>query len=282
MFPPKDAIAKTARISSMDAYEALYRRSIEEPRAFWEEQAERLSWFQPPAGVLDWDMEQVDFSWYAHGRLNACYNAVDRHVATQPDKTALLWARDAPGEYERISYRQLKHEVARVANVLKAHGVRRGDRVAVYLSMVPELVYTMLACARIGAVHSVVFAGFSAEALRERILDAGCRILVTGNEGLRGGRTIPLKDTADHAVEGLSLVETVLVARRTDTDVPMKPGRDYWLHEEMDKQRSTCPNEWMSSESPLFILYTSGSTGKPKGVLHTTGGYLAYAATTHR
>ncbi len=226
-------------------------------------------------------MEVVDFAWFSGGRLNACYNCVDRHLETQPDKTAIIWAADEPGEYQRISYRELKHNVARVANVLLAHGVRRGDRVAIYLPMVPELAYTMLACARIGAVHSVVFAGFSANSLRDRILDAGARVLVTADEGLRGGKRIPLKRTADEAVEGLSRVDTVLVVRRTGAEVPFKPGRDLWLDEEMDRQRSTCPNEWMSSESPLFILYTSGSTGKPKGVLHTTAGYLLFAAMTH-
>jgi len=269
-------------LQNLEDYRRLYEASLEDGEGFWREQARTLSWFHEPTGVLDWDADQVDFSWFPLGRLNACYNAVDRHVQTQPDKTAIIWARDEAGEYEHISYRALKHQVARMANVLLAHGVREGDRVAIYLSMVPELVYSMLACARIGAVHSVVFAGFSAEALRERVLDAGCKVLITANEGLRGGRHIPLKQTADRAVDGLSLVETVLVARRTDVDVPMQPGRDHWLDEEMQRQRSTCPIEWMHSESPLFVLYTSGSTGKPKGVLHTTAGYLLYAAMTHR
>jgi acetyl-CoA synthetase len=281
MIPVKPEIAERARVGSLAEYERLYRRSLASPDEFWREHSERLTWFHPPSTILDVDLEEVDFSWFGGGRLNACFNCVDRHLATQPEKTAILWAEDEPGEYRTISYRELKHQVARVANVLLARGVRRGDRVCVYLPMMPELVYTMLACARIGAVHSVVFAGFSAEALRGRILDAGARLVVTANEGLRGGKRIPLKATVDRAIEGLSAVECVLVARRTDADVPMVSGRDLWLADEVHRQRSTCPVEWMHAESPLFTLYTSGSTGKPKGVLHTTAGYLLYAALTH-
>ncbi len=281
MVPVKPEIAKGAQIRSMDEYREMYRRSLEDPEGFWREQTERLTWYQEPHTILDYDMEAVDFSWFAGGRLNACFNCVDRHLATQPDKTAIIWARDEPGEYEHITYRDLKHHVARIANVLLHHGVRKGDRVAIYLPMVPELAYTMLACARIGAVHSVVFAGFSAESLRDRIIDARCKVLVTANEGVRGGKRIPLKETSDTAIEGLSMVETMLVVRRTDAEVEMQPGRDLWLEEEMEKQRSTCPNEWLAAESPLFVLYTSGSTGKPKGVLHTTAGYLLYSSMTH-
>jgi acetyl-CoA synthetase len=281
MIPVKDHVSKHAKISSLDEYRKLYRRSIEDPAGFWREQAERVTWFHPPTDTGYWDFDAVDFSWYEGGKINACFNAVDRHLASQPDKTAILWAKDEPGEYERISYRQLQRRVCRVANVLKAHGVRRGDRVCIYLPMIPALAYTMLACARIGAVHSIVFAGFSAESLRDRILDADCRVVVTADEGLRGGKTIPLKRTVDDAVHGVEIVDTVLVARRTGGDVPMTTGRDHWLDEEVASQRATCPAEWMDAEDPLFILYTSGSTGQPKGVLHTTGGYLVYTSLTH-
>ena len=281
MIPVKKDISQHAKVSSLDEYRRLYRQSIDDPEGFWAEQGKRVSWFHEPDTTGYWDYESVDFAWYEGGKLNACYNCVDRHLATQADKTAIIWAKDEPGEYEHINYRQLQRRVSRVANVLKAHGVRRGDRVCIYLPMIPELAYTMLACARIGAVHSIVFAGFSAESLRDRIMDADCRVVVTANEGLRGGKTIPLKKTVDDAVRGLDLVDTVLVARRTDTAVAMTEGRDFWLDEGMGSQRATCPTEWMDAEDPLFVLYTSGSTGKPKGVMHTTGGYLVYTSMTH-
>ncbi|MEO1087744.1 MAG: AMP-binding protein, partial [Acidobacteriota bacterium] len=276
-----DSIARDASIGSLDEYRRLYRQSLDDPAAFWGEQATRLDWFHPPDQVGYFDYESVDFSWFEGGKLNASFNCIDRHLETQPDKTAIIWAADEPGRYEHITYRQLQRRVCRVANVLKSHGVRRGDRVCLYLPMVPELAYSMLACARLGAVHSIVFAGFSAEALRDRVLDAEARVVVTADQGLRGGRTIPLKKTVDDAVRGLSQVDTVLVARRTGGEVPMAQGRDLWLDDEMAKHRATCPCEWMDAEDPLFILYTSGSTGKPKGVLHTTGGYLVYTSLTH-
>ncbi|RMH15120.1 MAG: acetate--CoA ligase [Acidobacteria bacterium] len=282
MIPVKKAIAERAHVASLDEYRKLYRRSLDEPEAFWREQAELLDWFHPPATTGQWDYHEVDFSWYEGGRLNACWNCVDRHVAARGDKTAIIWAQDEPGDYQRITYRELQRQVCRLANVLLAHGVRRGDRVCIYLPMIPELAYAMLACARLGAVHSVVFGGFSADALRERIVDAGCRVVITANQGLRGGKTIPLKATTDEAIAGLELVDTVLVARRTGHQPAMQEGRDHWLDEEMARQRGSCPAEWMDAESPLFVLYTSGSTGKPKGVLHTTGGYLVYAAFSHR
>ncbi len=282
MYPVKDDIRNRAYIQTMEEYQRLYRLSMDNPEWFWGEQAKTLTWFHPWTSVLDADYEEADFSWFSGGRLNACFNCVDRHLPALADRTAIIWAQDEPGVYTHISYRELKHNVCRVANVLLHHGVKKGDRVCLYMTMIPELIYTMLACARIGAVHSVVFGGFSAESLRDRIVDAHCKVVVTANEGLRGGRKVPLKKTVDRAVEGMSFVETVLVARRTEAEVDMEPGRDYWLDEECSKQRSTCTHEWMGSEDPLFVLYTSGSTGKPKGLMHTTGGFLTYAAYTHK
>jgi len=282
ILPPLPHISEHAHIKTMAEYERLYRLSLDDPDHFWGQQAENLTWFHRWHTVFDGNYEDVDFGWYLGGRLNACFNCVDRHLNERGEQTAIIWAKDEPGEYRHISYRELKHQVSRVANVLRHHGVRKGDRVCIYLPMIPELAYTMLACARIGAVHSIVYGGFSSEAIRDRILDAGAKIVVTANEGLRGGRRLPLKQTVDNAVEGLSTVERVLVARRTDREVPMKPGRDFWLDVECRRQRATSTIEWMGAEDPLFILYTSGSTGKPKGVMHTTGGYLVYAALTHR
>ena len=282
IYDVKPHVRDRAWIRSMDEYQRLYRLSLDNPEWFWGEQAKTLTWFHPWHTVFDADYEEVDFSWFAGGRLNACFNCVDRHLPTHGDRTAIIWAADEPGVYKHISYREMKHHVCRIANVLHAHGVKKGDRVCIYMPMIPETVFTMLACARIGAVHSVVFGGFSAESLRDRIVDARCKVVVTANEGVRGGRRIPLKAITDRAVEGMSMVETVLVARRTERDVPMETGRDFWLDDECRKQRSTCTSEWMGAEDPLFILYTSGSTGKPKGVLHTTGGFMTYAAMTHK
>src|SRR5690349_22499859 len=229
MIPVKPQIAERAYVKSLDEYREMYRRSIEDPQGFWKEQAGILDWFHPPRGIMDVDMDEVDFSWFSGGRLNACYNCVDRHLADRGEKTAIIWAGDEPGDYRYISYREVKHNVARIANVLLHHGVRKGDRVCIYLPMVPELAYSMLACARIGAVHSVVFAGFSAESLRDRILDAGARIVVTANEAPRGPKAVALKAIVDQALEGLTQVETVLVSRRTAKAVPMQPGRDKFL-----------------------------------------------------
>ncbi|MFN2251448.1 MAG: acetate--CoA ligase [Anaerolineae bacterium] len=281
MYPVQPSIAEKAYIGSMEEYEAIYRESVENPQGFWRKQAELITWFHEPESILDIDLEQVEFSYYAGGKLNASYNCLDRHLDTQPDKTAIIWAADEPGEYQHITYKELYYEVGRIANVLKTYGVKRGDRVAIYLPMIPELAATMLACARIGAVHSVVFAGFSADSLRDRIIDSNSKVVITANEGKRGSRSVPLKETVDHAIDGLD-VSTVLVVRRTDADVDMLEGRDVWLDEAKAKERATCAAEWMDAESPLFVLYTSGSTGKPKGLLHTTGGYMTYAALTHK
>lgn len=265
-------------------FKANYRRSLAESESFWLEQANRLSWFHWPTAALEGGYEskhEGEFSWFPGGRLNAAYNCVDRHAAVAPEKVALLWAKNTPGEYENITFRQLQNRVGKLANVLRAMGVRRGDRVCLYLPMMPELCYAMLACARIGAIHSVVFAGFSAEALRDRVVDCGAEVVITADEGLRGAKTIPLKSIVDEAMAALPQVRAVLVAQRTGASVSMIQGRDRYLAEAMGEQRATCPAEWMDGEDPLFILYTSGSTGRPKGVLHTTAGYLLYAALTH-
>ncbi|TDI33547.1 MAG: acetate--CoA ligase [Acidobacteria bacterium] len=282
MVPVKPHIAQAAEISDMDRYRKIYRESLANTDAYWAEQAASLHWEKKWETVSAGGFENLDFTWFAGGRLNACHNAVDRHVDANGDKVALIWAADEPGSYRRITYRELLRDVCRIANVLKRCGVGRGDRVCLYMPMIPETAATMLACARIGAVHSVVFAGFSADALRDRIQDAHCRVVVTANEGMRGGRAIPLKKIVDEAVSGLDFVDTVLVARRTEADVPMSDSRDIWLEEACAQESDDCPVEWMESEDPLFILYTSGSTGLPKGVLHTTGGYMVYAALTHR
>ena len=282
LYPVKPHIRDRAHLKSLDEYQRLYRLSMDNPEWFWEQQAQAITWFHPWTNVLDADYDEVDFAWFSGGRLNACYNCVDRHLKDRADQTAIIWAADEPGVYRHITYRELKHQVCRMANVLLAHGVKKGDRVCIYMPMIPETAFMMLACARIGAVHSVVFGGFSADALRDRIVDAKCRVVVTANEGVRGGRKIALKKIVDRAVEGIGFVEAVLVAKRTDAEVTMQPGRDFWLEQECLKQRSTCTVEWMGAEDPLFVLYTSGSTGKPKGVMHTTGGYMVYTAFTHK
>ncbi|MET0342753.1 MAG: acetate--CoA ligase [Polyangiales bacterium] len=279
--PVKGHFAAGAHVGSIDEYHRRYERSLADPEGFWAEQARTLEWYHPPAGIVD-QRVPGEPTWFTAGRLNVAVNCVDRHAAKKPDGIALIWAKNEPGDYERITWLDLRHRVGRFANLLQAHGVKQGDRVCIYMPMIPDVVVAMLACARIGAVHSVVFAGFSAEALRDRILDAGAKVLITCDEGLRGAKKVPLKAIADDALEGLTLVQTVLMARRTGANVPMVRGRDYYLDEELKKHRTACPAAWMSSESPLFVLYTSGSTGRPKGLVHTTAGYLLWAAFTHR
>jgi acetyl-CoA synthetase len=284
LFSPPAAFAEAAHVKSTAEYEARYRASLENPLDFWSEIAGRLEWQKPFTKVLDHDFHQARISWFEDGEINACVNCVDRHVAAgRGDRRAIIFEGDEPGDGREISYAELLIEVSRFANVLRKHGVEKGDRVCLYMPMVPELAVAVLACARIGAVHSVVFGGFSAESLRQRIEDCRSKIVLTADEGLRGAKTIPLKTTTDRAVEGLDFVETLLVLKRTGAEVAMKPNRDFDWHAEMaaDDISDHCEPARIGAEDPLFILYTSGSTGTPKGVLHTTGGYLTYASYTH-
>ncbi|MFN2311997.1 MAG: acetate--CoA ligase [Spirochaetia bacterium] len=282
-YTPDFQWTKGSLVGSMDAYREMYERSIADPSAFWAEQArELLSWEHDFHTVADNDMEAGSFAWFLGGRLNAAYNCVDRHVATRGEQVAILWEGDKPEEVRRITYRKLQREVSRLANVLVRYGVRKGDRVAIYLPMIPEAAFAMLACARLGVVHTVVFAGFSAEALRDRILDSNAVAVITADEGLRGGKLIPLKRTVDEAIMATPSVRNVFVTKRTGTKVPFFAPRDVDLDEAMAAQRPYCPVEPMDAEDILFLLYTSGSTGRPKGIAHTTAGYLLYTALTHR
>ncbi|MEM6476842.1 MAG: acetate--CoA ligase [Pseudomonadota bacterium] len=281
-FVPRPA-SETPTHCTSDLYDAMYARSISDPDGFWLEQAKRLDWSTPPAKGGEWSYDPVDIKWFADGALNLCYNAVDRHVeAGRGETTALIFEPDdLNGETRRISYEQLLAEVGTMANSLKAIGVSKGDRVTLYMPMVAEGVIAMLACARIGAVHSVVFGGFSPEALAGRLVDCDSRFVVTADEGVRGGKPIPLKANVDAALEKPGVeVDGVLVLRHTRGEVAMQAGRDHWMHEVARDVTFECPCEVMAAEDPLFILYTSGSTGKPKGVLHTTGGYGVWTATT--
>ncbi|SFM35378.1 acetyl-coenzyme A synthetase [Ectothiorhodospira mobilis] len=275
--------AEQANVNA-DQYEAMYRQSVEDPKGFWAEQAERyLTWFKKWDSVLEGDFEgDVRVQWFQGGKLNVAYNCLDRHLDTRGDQPALIWEGDDPGEDRTLTYRQLHEEVSKFANVLKDRGVQKGDRVSIYLPMIPEAAVAMLACARIGAVHSVVFGGFSPDALRDRILDAECKVVITSDQSLRGGRKVPLKGNADKAIAQCPSVSTCIVVQRGGEPVDWHEGRDVWYHEAMAGASADCPAEEMDAEDPLFILYTSGSTGKPKGVMHTTGGYLLQAAMTHK
>ena len=283
VFPVPPAAARAAHVDEA-GYREMYRRSLEDPDGFWLEQARRLDWISPPtrAGNASFARDSVLIEWFADGTLNVAANCVDRHAERTPDRTAILWEGDDPDESKAISYAELRAEVCRMANVLKARGVTAGDRVTIYMPMIPEAAFAMLACARIGAVHSVVFGGFSPDALADRILDCESSLLITADEGVRGGRKIPLKANADRALARCPGVSTVLVVRRTGGDVAWADGRDVWWHEARAAAADECEAPAIGAEAPLFILYTSGSTGKPKGVLHSSGGYLLYAAMTHR
>jgi acetyl-CoA synthetase len=266
-----------------DRYLVEYQRSIDDPEGFWAEHGKRLDWIKPYTEIKDCSYTgDVSIRWFADGTLNAAANCLDRHLATRGDQTAIIWEGDDPAEARHISYRELHREVCRFANVLKGRGIKKGDRVTIYLSMIPELAFAMLACARIGAVHSIVFGGFSPDSLAGRIHDADCKLVITADEGVRGGRTIALKATTDAAAAKSPSVKTVIVVRRTGGKVDWTKGRDHWYHELATDVGDDCPAEEMGAEDPLFILYTSGSTGKPKGVLHTTGGYLVFASLTHQ
>ncbi len=269
-------------IASPEIYRQVYARSVDDQEQFWAEAGRRLTWMTPYTKVKNVSFTgDVSIRWYEDGVLNAAANCLDRHLADKADQTAIIWEGDDPAEQRHVSYRELHQDVSRFANALKQRGVKRGDRVTIYLPMIPEAAVAMLACARIGAIHSVVFGGFSPESLMGRIQDCGSRCVITADEGLRGGRKVPLKANMDVALQHCPDVETVFVVRRTGGSVDWEPARDVWYHDAVAAASSECPPEPMQAEDPLFILYTSGSTGKPKGVLHTTGGYLVYAAMTH-
>ena len=266
-----------------DRYQSMYQASLNDPDTFWSEQAEQfLTWQKPWSQVTRSDLRKGKVEWFIDGKLNVSVNCIDRHLAERADQVAIIWEGDDPSEDQNITYADLHREVSKLANALRARGVKKGDRVCIYLPMIPEAAYAMLACARIGAVHSVVFGGFSPDALKDRLQNAGCEVLITSDEGLRGGKRIPLKKNADTALEHCPEVHTNIVVRRTGGNVPWNDARDVWYHELVSPQSEHCEPEVVDAEDPLFILYTSGSTGKPKGVLHTTGGYLLQAAMTFK
>jgi len=289
MVHPVPAEWKKRAYIDADKYIAMYKRSLDDPDGFWAEQAKRIDWMKPFTKVKNttFKVPDVSIKWFEDGALNVSANCLDRHLASRGDQTAILWEPDDPnGTVRRITYRELHQEVCKLANVLKAHGVKKGDRVTIYLPMIPEIAFAMLACARIGAIHSVVFGGFSAEALAGRIEDCRSGFVITTDEGVRGSRKVPLKANTDEAIalaerDG-AIVQRVIVVRHTGGKVAMQPGRDVWYDEVIADASPDCPPEEMNAEDPLFILYTSGSTGKPKGVLHTTGGYLVYVAMSHQ
>ena len=282
IYPVKPEIARHAHITA-ESYKSLYAQSVSDPEGFWAEQATQfLDWQQPWHRVMRFNFRNGDIHWFEGGKLNVSVNCLDRHLATRGEQTAIIWEGDNPRYSSKITYRELHRDVCKFANVLKSLGVNKGDRVCIYLPMITEAAVVILACTRIGAIHSIVFGGFSADALRDRILDADCRVLICANESYRGGKVIPAKVNADKAADQCPNLETVVVIKHTDYQMDWHEGRDVDYHTLMEQASEICEPEWMDAEDPLFILYTSGSTGKPKGVLHTTGGYLLYAAMTHK
>ena len=280
-YSPPPALAEAAHVDAK-TYDTLYQKSIDNPEGFWGQIAERITWSSKPTKIKNTSFDgDVSIKWYEDGTLNACYNCVDRHLPAKENDVALIWEGDEPTEDQKITYGQLKSEVSKLSNAMKERGVKKGDRVTIYMPMVPKAVYAMLACARVGAIHSVVFGGFSPDSLRDRILDCKSDVVITADEGIRGSKKIPLKANTDKALEECPNVHSVFVLKRTGGDIGWTEGRDLWWHDFVDAQSDDCPCEEMNAEDPLFILYTSGSTGKPKGVLHTTGGYLVYASYTH-
>ncbi|MEC7210659.1 MAG: acetate--CoA ligase [Pseudomonadota bacterium] len=283
LFAPSESTVAAALIDNA-GYEAMYADSIADPDAFWAEHGKRIDWITPYSQVSDvsYNAKDLHIRWFADGTLNAAANCLDRHLATRGSQTAIIWEGDDPADSRHISYAELHEEVCKFANVLKAEGAKKGDRITIYMPMIPEATVAMLACARIGAVHSVVFGGFSPDALAGRIQDCDSNMVITADEGLRGGKPVPLKANTDAALESCPDCSKVVVVRRTGGDIAWVEGRDVWYHEAMNGASSDCPPEEMNAEDPMFILYTSGSTGKPKGVLHTTGGYMVYASMTHQ
>lgn len=281
-YPVPSEFANKAHINN-EQYHAFYQHSIEHPAEFWHEQAQQfITWFSPWQSVIHGDFQSGNVAWFINGKLNACYNCVDRHLETRRNQIALIWEGNDPSETKSLTYHQLHEQVCQFANVLRELGINKGDRVCIYLPMIPEAVISMLACARIGAIHSVVFAGFSANALKDRILDADCQLLITADEALRGEKIIPLKQHCDIALKDCPKVKHLVVVKRTGNPIDWNSSRDICYHTIMSTASKDCPAEPMDSSDPLFILYTSGSTGKPKGIVHTTGGYLVYVAMTHR